>query len=186
MKKIQWGKNTKHSKLLVILLFVPVLMIGIYIGIELQNMRPGRDSYSAYPKEKFASVYQNEKFGFEFRKPTNSEICSTDYEGDEYVSKNTTRIYLGSSANAPINVYPKGGLAAPDETAIKSDPSFKEVTINGRKAYRSEGYGTSNNWFIVTVFFSDKYVYEIQFSNDSKDQKYIDMQNELVSSFKLN
>lgn len=185
MKKIQWKKNAKYSKLLVILLFVPVLMIGIYIGIELQSMRSD-SSYSATQKEKFDSVYKNEKFGFEFIRPVGSEISSTDYEGDEYVSKNTTNIYLGSSANAPINVYLKGAFAAPKETDIQSDPRSKELTINGKKAYRIEDYGTSNNWFIVTVFFSDKYVYEIQFSNDSKDQKYIDMQDKLVNSFKFN
>jgi hypothetical protein len=133
------------------------------------------------------SVYKNKKFGFEFIKPVDSEISlSKDYSGEGHIAEHVTGLYLGASANVPINVYLKSKFKNYDESTIQSDPSYKKIIINGKTAYRNESYDTAHNWFITTIFFGDSYIYEIQFSNNTKDQKYINMYNELVNSFKFN
>lgn len=132
-------------------------------------------------------LYVNNKYGFQFQLPALAKD-SSGYKGifnfldgtndPEYLAQ--FGIALGGAANLQGSIYTKKSTWA--NVAAGKD-GFEKIKINNHDALTMADYGTANYWFINTVFFGDKYIYVFQFSNENKDQKYIDAQNAVLQSF---
>lgn len=161
MKKIEWNKVTWYSKLIAVFLFFVVLMVGIYIGSDMQELAQSSVSTNSRPAPKKLSTaheIRNTIFPLLIHNPTTSiefdnvryqcgrlQIIPQQAKGPDGKPDTQFR-YAENILFAPDNYY----LPKPEPTAIFTSYTFNKncekiyaivQTKTNKEIYEYDVYG---------------------------------------------
>lgn len=137
---------------------------------------PNFTTVASSTEKKFTSS----KYGYTFMYPAQLALDQQFIEegGADLIAENTNfSVTTVPADSVEGNVFRQQNVA--------TNPGFKKITNNGIDAYQTAASGTSNYWFINTWIYSDKWVYNLQFSTPEQDPSVIAIYNRIVESFTL-
>jgi hypothetical protein len=110
-------------------------------------------------------TYTNETYGYSFVAAKGSDVSTPqDTLGALEQLQQRVWVHFAGGANVTVGVYINGKSDVYQEDKISTDPSFKQITLNGHTAWQSDQKGSATYRSQTTVFFGKSYVYEVQYT----------------------
>ncbi len=124
------------------------------------------------PAEEKGLTYQDSDYRYSIELPEISEAVVHDS------LLGGTMIDFGGLAHVMIQAYPK------DDQKLAEFENGEKIEINGLQASQISGHGVLGPYAITMILEGD-YVYQLSFSSENGEQKFMDAQDQLVNSFQL-
>lgn len=131
--------------------------------------------------------YANRAYQYRITYPTSVDNQPVKRESGDIRSayatfKQTTALTLAPNVTLTINVYEKNNSYFSDLNG------FDRITVDGRPAYQRASANAASSWLIDTLIPGTAYDYGFQYANtsaNSKEQRFIDLQNQIVQSLQI-